>query len=91
MKNGTNSCLDEVSLSEGYTSCFKFINDNSNRVIFGSGDDNVCVYDYIQKCKLLTIKQSLEDMKCIDYFIDSNLSIIDVTYIGGEINTVNCQ
>eukprot|EP01084_Bolivina_argentea_P226855 383135_1 len=89
IETGTHSRVGEAQLSEGYTSNIKFINDNSNRVIFGSGDGNVYIYDYIQKCQLLKIEQSHGDVTCIDYFLEeSNRLIIGISYIDGKINVV---
>eukprot|EP01084_Bolivina_argentea_P173110 299828_1 len=77
--------VDEIALSQGYTAEIMFIHDNSNRVIFGSGDSNVYIYNYILKTHLLTIDAPKGDVVDIDYFIDDilNLLIIGISSCDG--------
>eukprot|EP01084_Bolivina_argentea_P286189 490915_1 len=91
--NRVNSILCEIEVCNGYVSVIKFINDNTNRVIIGSGDANIYICDYIRNEKLLTIDKCNGDICDIDCFQitqnDINILIIAFGALDGFVYIVN--
>eukprot|EP01083_Nonionella_stella_P179982 640516_1 len=66
----------ELQVAQGYTACCQFINDDSNRVIWGSGDYNVYISNYVNDELLLTISVAKYDVTDIDCFVTNDHRLV---------------
>eukprot|EP01084_Bolivina_argentea_P123504 218863_1 len=92
IKTASSSLLNDIHITDGYVSCISFLNDNTNRVIIGSGDATVKFYNYVDNKLLLTVNGK-EDVCGMDYFHkkneNSNILILTFGCVGGNIFVAN--
>eukprot|EP01083_Nonionella_stella_P000896 2558_1 len=79
----------QLQEAQGYTACCQFINDNSNRVIWGSGDCKVYISHYVNDELLLTISAAKYDVTDIDcYTAVSHTLVIGIASVDCHIYIV---